>query len=155
MNCVETLRKIQETIPAVTSIEAGATGYLDGLITPNVSVMKGVDRHGRAFVTFCARSEQLTDYGLDRRFGITTIFQRYSGDDAPDVVTQATNAGRRLEFLVAGRATAVDLKRLEELVTTGKTIVSYNDWRGQTQEIRFELCLPEEAIQGLRPRATA
>lgn len=154
MNRIETLKSIQDKIPAVLKdIGVGGTGYMDGRIKPTSSVMKGQDQHGRPFVTVCLKSVETDDKGQqDKRIGVITVFQRYSAAaDAidpvvPDIVTQARNTFRAPQLVVSA-ASATELKALEELITTGKTVTENKTWSGGKIVTHFELVSPEEAIR--------
>ncbi len=148
MTRIETLRSIQDKIPAVLrDIGVGATGYMDGRIKPTSSVMKGHDQHGRPFVTVCLKSIETDEKGRqDRRIGVITVFQRYSNGDAPDIVTQARNTVRAPQLLAAGAATAADLTALLELVTTGKAVTENENWLGGKIVTHFELVSAEQAL---------
>ena len=107
---VEQLRMIAAKVePVLTGMIPGFTGYLDDRIVPTESVMKGVDVHGRVFVTLCLRS---TENGTPPlvRIGVITVFQRYSDDDK--VVTQARNS-RQAPCFIGGAATQDDMSRLQ------------------------------------------
>src|SRR5271167_2038380 len=53
---VEQLRMIAAKVePVLAGMIPGSTGYLDDRIVPTEPVMKGVDIHGRLFITLCLR----------------------------------------------------------------------------------------------------
>ena len=134
---VEFLKQIAGEIPDVLELGTGHTGYLDRPVHPTASVTKGVDAHGRVFVTLCARFYDPLDKQCSEGKGIITIFQRYN--DNADVVAQADNHNY-VKFL-HGAATEDDLHSLEKLITFGRTTVerSYGN-------VMVELVSPEEAL---------
>jgi hypothetical protein len=131
------LRMIAEKIePVLLGMTPGATGYLDDRVMPTDPVMKGVDVHGRIFVTLCLRVTLDTTVAFD---GVITVFQRYSDDDK--IVVQACNS-RQAVRLIEGAATEADMSRLQELITAGK-VSEPADAGGRL----FKLVSPAKALQ--------
>jgi len=140
---VEQLRMIAEKIePVLSGMTQGSTGYLDDRVVPTEPAMKGVDAHGRTFVTLCLRSTESGGRDVEApdvvRVGVVTIFQRYSDDDK--VVVQACNSRLAPRF-IEGAARDEDMSRLQELISARRV-----SGRDQDGRVLFELVSPAAAL---------
>jgi hypothetical protein len=141
---VAALRRIADAIPTTIDAEVGATGYLDRQVQPTTRAAKGVDKHGRLFITLCVAYEGRDDRASYDSRGALTIFQRYSDGDA---VTQANNSECPPQLLMGGRATDDEMKMLEELVTTGTASCVVSGVIGGTLHAHYKLVEPSDAHQ--------
>ena len=146
---VERLRRIAATIGVVRDAIVGGTGYLDGPVSMIERAAKGVDKHGRVFITLCVQSTGRDDRRSYESTGIVTIFQRWA--DGEEIVTQADNTRRGVPpQLIRSHATDADMTLIEELVAHGTAARTIKEVAGGTLHERITLFDPEPLIAEAR-----
>jgi len=143
MTHVDRLRALAKCIAIERKASVGGTGYIDDRVHPEARMTKGLDPHGRAFITLCVRTDGRDDRNEFHNVGVVTVFQRYSNDDT--IVTQASNTWRAPNLFLSGAATDADLDMLERLVQWGKATRTVEGVAGGTLHERLEIVSPEDA----------
>lgn len=143
MKRVEALRLISERIELTREVAVGTTGYLDDHCEPSASAVKGVNKHGRIFITLCLRVTGKDDRHrtYDSR-GVITIFQRYTDSDC---ITQASNSPNA-PCVITSEASHKDMGDLDQLVALGEVYRKIDDVIGGTLYQKLELIEPAAAI---------
>ena len=90
----------------------GHTGYIDFINKNELtgSYVKGIDKHGRKFVSFVATIEYKDG---EKKNTFTTLFQRYTGDES---VWMGASCGQQL-FYTNGGANIEQLKLVHNLLS--------------------------------------